>query len=183
MKLHRNDTVLLIIDVQEKLMPVIHEHEEVLRNIERLLRGCHILGVPSIVTEQYVKGLGSTVAPIARALEELGPLQPIEKMCFSAQGCDVFAAQLAALARKQVLVTGVETHVCVHQTVQDLLEAQYSVFVVADAVSSRSPRNRDLALRRMEGDGARLTSTEMALFELLVESGTDEFRAVSRLVK
>jgi len=183
MKINRNDTVLLIIDVQEKLMPVIHEHEEILRNMERLIRGCHILGVPTVITEQYVKGLGPTVAPIAQALEEVGEPSPIEKSCFSAQRCDAFAAQLAALERKHVLVTGVETHVCVWQSVQDLIESHYAVSVVADAVSSRSPRNRDIALRRMESEGAKLTSTEMALFELLVEAGTDEFRAVSRLIK
>jgi nicotinamidase-related amidase len=183
MRLDRANTILLVIDVQEKLMPVIHEHENVVRNLERLIRGCHILGVPVIVTEQYVKGLGSTVEPIRRALDETGAPRPIEKSCFSAPRCDAFAAQLAALARRQVLVAGVETHVCVYQSVLDLLAAQYSVSLVADAVSSRTARNRDIALHRLGSEGAKLSSTEMVLFELLVESGTDEFRAIARLVR
>lgn len=183
MRLDRNDTLLVVIDVQERLMPVIAAREEVERNIERLVRGCAILGVPAIVTEQYVKGLGPTVDTVRRALEETGGYRPIEKDCFSAQRCEAFAARVAALGRRQVLVAGVETHVCVYQTVQDLLEAGLTVTVLADAVSSRTERNRELALQRMVSDGVKLSSTEMALFELVVVSGTDEFRAISRLVK
>ena len=183
MKLDRAKTVLVIIDVQEKLMPVIDGADEVIRNLERLVRGCHILGVPVVITEQYVKGLGPTVEPVRRALEETSGYEPIEKMCFSADGCDAFSARLAALGRTQVLVAGVETHVCVYQTVEDLLARDLSVSVIADAVSSRTPRNRELALQRFVSDGAKLSSTEMALFELTVYAGTDEFRAISRLVR
>ena len=183
MKLDRTDTVLILIDLQEKLMPVIDGAGEVLRNAERLVRGCHLLGVPVLVTEQYVKGLGGTVEPLRRALEETSGYRPIEKSCFSAAGCDAFAEELARCGRAQILVAGVETHVCVYQTVADLLGRERFVSVVADAVSSRTPSNRELALRRMESDGAKLTSTEMALFELTVHAGTDEFRAISRLVK
>ena len=164
-------------------MPVIHERFDVERNIERLIRGAHVLGVPAIVTEQYVKGLGPTVEPLRRALEETSGYRPIEKDCFSAQGCAPFAAQLAALDRRQVLIAGVETHVCVYQTVRDLLAAGMQVWIAADAVSSRTPRNRDIALQRLVSERARLSSTEMALFELLVVSGTDEFRAIAKLVK
>lgn len=164
-------------------MPVIHERFEVEKNIERLIRGAHVLGVPVIVTEQYVKGLGHTVEPLRSALEETSGYRPIEKSCFSAQGCEAFAAQLAALERRQVLVAGVEAHVCVHQTATDLLALQMSVTLVADAVSSRTPRNKEIALRRMTGGGALLSSTEMALFELLRTAGTAEFRAISALVK
>lgn len=183
MRLHRNDTVLVIIDVQERLMPVIHEREEVEKNIERLVRGAHILGVPVVLTEQYVKGLGTTVEPVRRALEETNGYSPIEKECFSAQGCAPFAAQLAALDRRQILIAGVETHVCVYQTSRDLLGAGYRLWIAADAVSSRTARNRDIALQRLASEGVKLSSTEMALFELLVVSGTDEFRAIARLVK
>lgn len=183
MRLDRKQAVLVIIDVQEKLMPVIDGADTVIRNLERLVRGCHILGVPVILTEQYVKGLGPTVEPIRRALEETGGYAPVEKSCFSAYGCDVFATRLAGLDRSQVLVAGVETHVCVHQTVGDLLARDLSVSVIADAVSSRTSQNREIALRRFASDGAKLTSTEMALFELTVAAGTDEFRAISRLVK
>ncbi|MGZ5442293.1 MAG: hydrolase [Thermoanaerobaculia bacterium] len=183
MRLDRNDAVLVVIDVQERLMPVIHERFDVERNIERLIRGAHVLGVPAIVTEQYVKGLGPTVEPLRRALEETSGHRPIEKDCFSAHGCAPFAAQLAALDRRQVLIAGVETHVCVYQTARDLLAAGLHVWIVADAVSSRTPRNRDIALQRLVSEGAKLSSTEMALFEMLVVSGTDEFRAIAKLVK
>ena len=177
MRLDRNDAVLVVIDVQERLMPVIHEHVEVERNIERLVRGAHILGVPALLTEQYVKGLGPTVEPVRRAFEETSGYHPIEKDCFSAH------ESLAALDRRQVLMAGVETHVCVYQTALDFLAAGRSVWIVADAVSSRTPRNRDIALQRLVSEGAKLSSTEMALFELTVRSGTDEFRAIARLVR
>jgi nicotinamidase-related amidase len=182
-RLDRNDAVLVVIDVQERLMPVIHERFDVERNVERLVRGAHVLGVPVIVTEQYVKGLGPTVEPLRIALEETGGYRPIEKDCFSAHGCVAFSAQLAALDRRQVLIAGVETHVCVYQTVRDLLGAGLGVWIAADAVSSRTARNREIALQRLVSEGAKLSSTEMALFEMLVVSGTDEFRAISKLVK
>ena len=164
-------------------MPVMHERFEVEKNIERLVRGAHVLGVPVIVTEQYVKGLGPTVEPVRRALEETNAYRPIEKSCFSAHGCEAFAAQLAALERRQVLVAGVEAHVCVHQTVLDLLGRGLSVWVAADAVSSRSAHNKEIALRRLVSEDVKLSSTEMALFELLAVAGTEEFRAISRLVR
>ncbi len=183
MKLERHNTVLVVIDVQERLMPVIHDAERVAHNLERLVRGCHVLGVPAILTEQYVKGLGPTIPSVRAALEETGGYRPIEKMSFSAMGAAPFAAQLAALERKHILVSGVETHVCVYQTVRDLLAAGMSVTLLSDALSSRTPESREIALRRMEKDGAKLSSTEMALFELTVLSGTDEFRAIAKLVK
>src|SRR5687767_5411202 len=181
MKLHRANTVLVVIDVQEKLMPVIDGAKGVLRNIDRLIRGVHTLGIPVLLTEQYVKGLGPTVEVIREALGE--SYKPIEKDCFSAQGCSAFAAQLAALARRQVVIAGVETHVCVYQTVLDLLAAGFEVTLAADAMSSRTPENKAIALQRMISEGAKLSSTEMALFELTGVSGTDEFRGISRLVK
>lgn len=183
MKLDRNHAVLLVIDVQEKLMPVIEGAEEVVRNIDRLVRGCHVVGVPVLVTEQYVRGLGPTVESLRTALEESGGYRPIEKNCFSAAGCEPFTQQLAALGKRQVIVAGVETHVCVYQTLSDLKVAGFECTIVADAVSSRTASNREIALRRLESDSVKLTSTEMALFELLRVSGTEEFKAVSRLVK
>lgn len=183
MRLNRANTVFVIIDVQEKLMPVIDGAKALMRNIERLIRGAHVLGVPVIVTEQYVKGLGATEEPVRSALDETCGYRPIEKNCFSAHGCDAFAAQLAALERRQVIVAGVEAHVCVYQSVIDLLAAGFDVTIPADAVSSRAPENKAIALQRMISEGAKLSSTEMLLFELLGVSGTDEFRAISRLIK
>lgn len=182
--LQRADALLVIIDVQEKLMPVIDRHDEVGRNIERLIRGCHLLdAIPIIVTEQYVKGLGATIEPLRNALTETAGYQPVEKSCFSAQGCGEFVAAMRNLKKKQVIVAGVETHVCVYQTVIDLLGAGYDVTIVADAMSSRTAENRDIAIRRMVAEGAHLSSTEMALFELTVNSGTDEFKSIAKLVK
>lgn len=183
MRLTRSDSLLLVIDVQEKLMPVIDGAEAVIANIDRLVRGCHVLDVPVMVTEQYVKGLGATVPTVRRALEETSGYQPIEKACFSAGGAGEFAAAMRLLRRKHVVVCGVETHVCVYQTVVDLLAAGHVVHLAADAISSRTASNREIGLRRMMAEGAKLTSTEMALFELLGTSGTDEFRAISRLIK
>jgi nicotinamidase-related amidase len=171
-RLDRSTAILVIIDVQERLMPVISNREQIEANIVRLIRGCQILGVPILVTEQYVKGLGHTVEVVRNALGDA--YAPIEKTCFSGY---------RDLERRQVIVAGVETHVCVYQTVADLLANGYEVTIVADAVSSRTIENKEIALRRMMSDGARLSSTEMALFELTVASATDEFRAISKLVK
>lgn len=176
-RLERDRSVLAVIDVQEKLMPVIHGADAVARNVDRLIRGMHILGVPVVLTEQYVKGLGRTIEPVRRALEETSGYAPIEKSCFSA------AEHLASHGRDQVIVAGVEAHVCVYQTILDLRTSGLDVTVVADAVSSRTPENKEIALRRLVAEGARLSSTEMLLFELARVSGTDEFRAISRLVK
>lgn len=183
MKLQRVDTLLLVIDVQEKLMPVIDRHEAITRNIDRLVRGCALLDVPTLLTEQYARGLGPTIEPIRLAFEETGGYRPIEKSSFSAWGSSEFTASLRALRRKHLLVTGVETHVCVYQTVIDLMAIGHIVTVVADAVSSRTAENRDIALHRLESEGAKISSTEMALFELTGASGTDEFRAIAKLIR
>ncbi len=182
-RLESRDTLLVVIDIQERLIPHIHESESVIGNASRLIRGCHILDVPTIVTEQYTKGLGSTIDAVRGALDETTGYDPIEKMCFSSYGFSPFAESIRSSGRHSLLLCGIEAHVCVYQTAMDLLEAEYDVHIVADAVSSRNPSNHDLALRRLSAEGARITSTEMALFELCVESGTDRFKAISRLVK
>ncbi|HEV2721820.1 MAG TPA: isochorismatase family protein [Thermoanaerobaculia bacterium] len=182
-RLQRHEALLLVIDVQEKLMPVIDRAAEVEANIERLVRGCHVLDVPPLLTEQYVKGLGTTVPRVRRALEETFGYAPIEKNCFSANGAGEFQAELRRLRKKQILVAGVETHVCVYQTVTDLLAAGHEVTLVADAVSSRHAENKAIAIERMVHDGAKLSSTEMALFELLGVAGTDEFAQILKLLK
>jgi nicotinamidase-related amidase len=182
-RLTRADAFLIVIDVQQKLMPVISEREATERNIERLVRGSKIVDIPAILTEQYVQGLGQTVPLIRRAFEETSGYEPIEKSCFSGYGCAEFVTATRNLHRRQAIVAGVEAHICVYQTVGDLLVNGYDVTIVADAISSRTAANKDTAIRRMTADGARLSSTEMVLFELTVNSGTDEFREMSRLVK
>src|SRR5205085_4770883 len=137
-----HEALLLIVDVQEKLMPVIDRGDDVLANVERLIRGCHVLDVPPLLTEQYVQGLGRTVPRIRRALEETFGYAPIEKACFSANGAGEFQAELRRLRKKQILIAGVETHVCVYQTTCDLLAAGYEVTLIADAISSRTAENK-----------------------------------------
>lgn len=182
-KLARADSMLVVIDVQEKLMPVIDDAAAVIANIERLVRGCKIFDVPALLTEQYVKGLGPTVPAVKRAFEETFGYEPIEKTCFSAAGDGEFLAALRMVKKKHVILAGVETHVCVYQTAIDLLEAGHEVHVAADAVSSRTASNRKIALQRMVSAGVKLTSTEMSLFELLGTSESEEFRKISRLVR
>ena len=181
--LNRAEAFLIIIDMQESLMPLVDDHESVERNVNRLVRGGKVLDLRIVVTEQYSKGLGHTLPRIRTALEETFGYEPIEKATFSGFGCAEFVGVTRNLHRKQAIVAGIETHVCVYQTVRDLLANGFDVTVIADAVSSRTSANREIALRRMATDGARLSSTEMVLFELTGTSGTDEFREISRLVK
>ncbi len=177
---NRDNSVLLVVDVQERLLPHIHEHEPLLENISKMVRGAQVLGIPLVVTEQYRKGLGPTSEAIS---ELLTPFEPLGKSAFSCAADDGIRKRLAEIGKRHVLLSGIEAHVCVYQTARDLIGQGYTIHLLADCVSSRSPRNRKLAVRRMEKMGARLTSVEMALFEMLVVSGTDEFRAISKIVK
>src|SRR4029079_10997803 len=131
------------------MIPVMSDWPAAERNLDRLIRGCDVLEMPVLVTEQYVKGLGQTAGAVRRALEETGEYSPIEKNCFSATGCAAFVERLRKTGRKQILVAGVETHVCVYQTVIDLIGTGFEVSIVADCVASRSPLNRDIAIKRM----------------------------------
>jgi len=181
MRLERDRTALVIVDVQERLFPHIHEFTLVEDALVKLVRGAQVIGVPILVTEQYAKGLGPTIASVREALGE--QYAPIEKMSFSCARDNTFLAALAHLGRPHVLLCGIETHVCVYQTAVDLLDRGYHVHLVSDAAGSRSPRNKKLAIRRIEQGGGLMTSVEMALFELLEISGTAMFKAVSKLVK
>jgi nicotinamidase-related amidase len=178
MKLDRSRVALAVIDVQEAFRPVVLDFEEVVGNVAVLVRGARILGLPVLVTEQYPNGLGKTVPEVADHLEGI---EPIEKVCFSAVDAAGFPTRLGD--RDQVMLCGIESHVCVNQTAEDLLSSGKEVHVVQDAVSSRTAANRDLGLHKMERDGAILTSVETALFELLRAAGTPEFKQVQALVK
>jgi nicotinamidase-related amidase len=180
MKLDRVRTALVVVDVQEGFRPAVLDFSEMVANVVRLVRGARILGLPTFVTEQYPKGLGSTVPEVA---EHLDDVIPIEKTCFSALEAKGFAAALGDTGRDQVVLCGIEAHVCVNQTAQDLIDAGREVHIAQDAVSSRTAANRTLGLHRMERAGAVATSTETALFELLREAGTPEFKEVQALVK
>lgn len=171
------DTVLAVIDVQEKLLPHIHGRERIVENIVRLVRFAQILEIPVLAAEQGK--LGPLVEPIREAL---GAVVPFPKLEFGALGCKAFADALKGLGRGTLLVTGIEAHICVAQTALQALPT-YGVHVVADAVGSRDPANREVALGRLGQAGAVLTSTEMAMYELLKEAGTDVFRKILPLVK
>jgi nicotinamidase-related amidase len=174
------ETLLLVIDVQGKLAATVFESERTEKNISKLLRSCKLLGVPVIYTEQYPKGLGHTVEPLK---ELLGEEQPFEKLSFSCCGSEEFMRRLRSLGRNDILVVGMETHVCVYQTCIELLEFGYNVHLVTDAVSSRSRENRRLGIHCIERAGGVPTSTEMAIFELMRVAEGETFKAISKIIK
>lgn len=175
-----DNAALVIIDMQEKLFRVMYEKEALSSNIQKLIKGSQIMDIPIILTEQNPDGLGLTIPEISKILS--GP-HPIPKFSFSCYADDGFWRELEALHHKQILITGIETHICVYQTAIDLLSSGYEVQIVTDCVSSRTLENRDLALSRMNLEGAILTSTEMVLFELLKTAKDDKFKAISAIVK
>jgi nicotinamidase-related amidase len=169
-------TVLVVVDLQEKLLPAIHERERVLRNSLLLLRLGHVLELPVILTTQYRKGLGEIVPEVTLAAPGVAPLDKVAFGCF---GSAEFAARMAGLAlRDQIVVAGIESHICVAQTVLGALAKGFNVHVAADAVGSRTAENRAIGLRRMEAAGAVVTSAEMAIYELLGRSDAAAFKAM-----
>lgn len=180
MRVKKNDTVALVIDIQERLLPHIHGHEKMMKNTGILLEGMKTLGLPVLLTEQYRKGLGETVPDIRQHLEHF---EPMEKMTFSCCDDNAFALALETHAKKNVVICGIETHVCVLQTTIDLLEKGYQPVVVGDCTSSRNPGDKDIAIERMRQEGAIISSYESILFELARVSGTPEFKTISKLVK
>ncbi len=179
--LRRDTTGLIVVDVQEGFRPVIDGFDEMARNVGILAEGFGILGRPVLVSEQYPKGLGRTVAEVEERLPAF--TDRVEKMRFSACEVESFETALGRARCSSWVVCGIETHVCVNQTVHDLLEHGYDVHVAEDAVSSRAPANRRIAMDKMLAAGARSTSAEMALFEMLEQAGGDEFKAISKLVR
>jgi nicotinamidase-related amidase len=179
-KLERERAALVVVDVQEAFRPAVLDFDKVVSNVGVLVQGARALGLPVLVTEQYPQGLGATVPEVARHLDAV---EPIEKVCFSAADSERFGAALADSGREQVLLCGIESHVCVSQTADDLLAEGREVHVARDAVSSRTAQNRELGLQKMERAGAVITSVEAALFELLRAAGTPEFKEIQRLVK
>jgi nicotinamidase-related amidase len=174
------DSALVMIDIQGKLLNVMFEKEALLDNAQKLLKGLQILGVPVLLTEQNPKGLGPTQPELLQLLPNT-PALP--KYCFSCSRDVGFSAALASLKRKQLLLCGIEAHICVYQTAMELLAKGYEVQIVADVVSSRTARNRDIALSRLQAEGAKLTSVEMALFELLGTAENVNFKEISRTIK
>ena len=175
-KLDRERAALLVIDVQEAFRKAVPGFDEVAHGTVALIRGAEAVGIPIIVTEQYPKGLGHTVPEVAERLP--GGVEPIEKVCFSAPEAEGF--DLAG--RNQALVCGIEAHVCVNQTVLDLLHEGIEVHVALDAVGSRFPQSKEVGIEKARRAGAVITSVETALFELVGRAGTEEFKEIQRVV-
>jgi nicotinamidase-related amidase len=175
--LRADDTVLVVIDMQELLLPVIADKEGVIENVLKLLKLAPIIGLPIVLTEQ--QNLGETISEI-RA--ELQGVEPITKLAFDCFKSPVFVEHIRRLNRNTLLIAGIEAHICVAQTALHAL-VDYRVHVVSDAVSSRSPHNWEVALGRMRQAGVTITSTEMVIYELLEKAGTDQFREALKLVK
>lgn len=180
MLISQTHSSLLVVDIQERLAPAIWERDRLIVNAGILMRAAEDLSVPVLLSEQYPQGLGGSVEQIAALAP---PDSVISKIQFSCMGNTEFASRFESLQRSQAVVVGMESHVCVLQTVDGLLEAGKDVFVVEDAVSSRTQRNHIAALERMRAAGAVIVTTEMVVFEWLGQAGTPQFRRLSALIK
>jgi len=166
--------------MQERLVPVMEDNDQLVENCSKLIQGLHILGVPLLVTQQYTKGLGDTITEIKTIIPDF---DFIEKKDFSCLDEPVFAEKLALSGAKNVIICGIESHVCVLQTAIDLEDAGYTPVVIMDCISSRSFDNLDLAAERFRYEGIMMTSLESILFELTRSAGASEFKDISKLVK
>lgn len=179
--LQADQCALLVVDIQEKLLPPIFNKEDLVKNSQLLVRLANILEIPTIVTTQYAKGLGPTVAEIASLLTET---RPIDKMQFSSFGCNEFRSALKSLAnRNTVLLCGMEAHICVMQTALGALNDGYLVHVATDAIGSRVRWNWDIGIDRMRAAGAVISTTEMMIYELLRSSETPQFKQMLPYLK
>lgn len=178
--LDREDAVLLIVDIQERLAAVMKERDKVVKNCLHLIELAKMINIPVVVTEQYPKGLGKTVPEIQSAAPGY---RPIEKVAFNCCGEQAFPAEIKKLNRKKIILTGMETHVCVLQTATGLMQDGFTCHVVQDAVCSRTDENRRAGLEFMRDAGAVITCTETVLFQLLNVAGTEEFKKISQRIK
>ncbi len=178
--LARDSALLLVVDYQQKLLAAFKKPDEFVENCVKLIKFAKILKLPIIWTEQYPKGLGQTVEQIGT---ELSHLKPIEKLSFSCFGEPQFVDALSNHSATQLMICGIETHICVEQTVLDGIEAGYRMHVVADACGSRKKQDHKIGLRKMEQAGAVSTCVEMAMYEILERSDSAEFREVLKIVK
>ena len=178
--LSSDKVVMVVVDVQERLIPHIWEKEKIIKNMQILIKGMEILNVPILLTEQYPEGLGETIPQIKKLLSDVSP---ISKMTFDCSNNKNFMDRINGLKRKQVLLCGIESHVCIYQTAIGLRDAGYEVQVVADSVSSRREANKEIALQRMRNSWVGITSVETVLFELLKTAEGKEFKEILKLVR
>ena len=177
--LDTKNTTIVCIDIQEKLVNMLANGETLKNNILKIMKAASVLDINTIITEQYPKGLGSTVSEIS----DIKKFDTVEKNSFSAYKTDVFKEQLDSYDAKNILIFGIETHICVLQTVLDLLKKGYEVFIIEDCCSSRSEKNHNVALNLAQSYGARVTTLEIVLFDLLKSSKHPNFKEIQSLIK
>ena len=180
MRAYVYETAVMVIDYQEKLVPAMNNRLEFVHNSEILLKGLMELNVPAIMTQQYTRGLGETI-PEIKEIDDMP--DAFDKITFSCLADDDISMALEKLKVKNVIVCGCETHICVLQTVMDLIGEEYNVYVVSDCVASRREKDKEAALTRAEQEGAFITTYEAILFELLERAGSDQFKTISKLIR
>ena len=180
MKIVPEETLALVIDYQEKLIPAINNNKELIEKSSILIRGLRELEVPIIVSQQYTKGLGNTVEPIAEAL---GEFEPFDKKSFSLMGDDDICRAIRLMGKSNVILCGAEAHICVLQTALDLIDEGDNVLIVEDCVGSRKPNDKKFACKRAVQEGAVLTTYEAVLYELTGGAESEHFKAISKLTK
>ena len=180
MRIKKENSIAVVIDVQRRLYPFISENEKLTGNIVRLIKGIKTLDIGIIVTVQYLKGLGDTTEPVKEAL---GNYIHLEKLSFSCCGDSEFLSKLKDSGKKNVILCGIESHVCVLQTALDLLTNGFQPVLIEDCVSSRNLNDKNIAVERMRQEGAIISTYESILFELLEISGTETFKEISKIVK
>jgi nicotinamidase-related amidase len=178
--LRQDDTLVLIIDFQEKLLAAFNDPEDILDNCIRLIKLARVLNLPIIWTEQYPRGLGQTADAVKA---ELSHMRPIEKLSFSCFGEPRFVDELSRHSSRQLIICGIETHICVEQTALDGIEMGYQMHIATDACGSRKTQDHTMGMQKMAGAGASLTCVEMAMYEILCRSDTKEFRDALAVVK
>ncbi len=174
------NAVLVIVDVQGRLATLMYQKEQFFQNMVTVINGCRILEIPILWNEQLPDKLGQTIPEIKEILSDMAPMV---KKTFSCCGNDEFNRALKKSGRRQILLTGMETHVCVYQTAIDLIEAGYDVYLVADCVSSRTADNKQIGIQAIRDLGAKLCSIEMAFFEMLQVAEGDKFRKIIKIIK
>ena len=180
MRIQTDQTQALIVDIQEKLFPHIHNKDEILKNSIKLIKGLKLFDIPFIINEQYPKGIGHTISPIKDLLEDT---QVYEKVTFSCYKTKTTMEKIKDINKKFVIIFGIEAHVCVMQSVLDLLEDGFIPILVTDCINSRNPNDKEVAITRMIQAGAIPTTSESLLFELCVSAKNEVFKEISKLVK
>jgi len=174
------DSAAILVDIQERLVPAINNEKETIENSKKFTEGLRLLGVPIFVTRQYPKGLGDIIPELK---ETLGEYTPYDKISFSIFGCDEIRKALHLSGKKNLFIYGMETHICVEQSIMDLQKAGYQTYLVCDCVSSRKEQDHRIGMKRAKAEGAILTTKEAALFELLKVAEGEAFKKISKLIK